>query len=362
MGIPPKTKLVKLKGALRYGRGIVMDLVLCDSSAINNMDISIVVPCLNERQHIATCVDSLSGQVTHLNTEVIVVDGGSTDGTLEELSRLKRRHANLKVVHNPKRITPVAMNLGVESASGKYVMMAIAHASFSSTYLSRLYDEIRARQADAVGGVMETRPRRQGAKAEAFAYCLSHKFGVGNAHFRIGTDEPILVDTVPFGLYLRDTLLKVGKYDPRLRRNQDIEMSKRLKAMGASIYLIPDAICYYYARSEWVAYVKSAFGNGLWNVLTVKLTGNRKSLSLRHFVPLIFLLSLIVPTTLMLVSKWIGLVSLASFFSYLVVLSWASFSWDPRVFFWRVVGFASLHLAYGYGSLYGLFRRPPKAP
>ncbi len=71
---------------------------------------------------------------------------------------------------------------------------------------------------------------------------LSSKLGVGNSYFRTGIKEIKEVDTVPFGCYKRNIFGKIGLYNTRLTRNQDIQLNKRLKNNNGKIILIPDCL------------------------------------------------------------------------------------------------------------------------
>lgn len=286
--------------------------------------------------------------------EILIVDGGSTDETQTIVRSWSERSPQIRLLHNKDKFTPFALNLGIEQALGKYVLIASAHSSFSSGYLEGLLSAIKSTAADAVGGIMQTRPRQPSNKSEAFAYCLSHKFGVGNSTFRTGTDRATEVDTVPFGLYLKETLVKIGSYNTQLIRNQDIEMSKRLIASGGRILLIPSVTCTYYSRESWRAFVKNAFENGKWNILTVKITKKWSSLSLRHFIPLFFLLSLLLPLGLAFVNGNLAFLILLPLAPYLGLLVHFSRSSKASAFAWRMIGFFSLHLAYGAGSFVAL--------
>ena len=176
-----------------------------------------------------------------------------------------------------------------------------------------------------------------------------------------GDDEEQEVDTVPFGCWRREVFEKYGLYDVRLVRNQDIELNKRIKRGGGKIYILPDTYCTYLARETWKALAKNNYGNGKWNILTVWYTKMFSSLSIRHFIPLLFVLSLIAPTLLALLWWPFILVSAASLLAYLCLVSIISFNLARRKglnFFYLVVTFFVLHLSYGWGSLVGILSLP----
>lgn len=289
--------------------------------------------------------------------EVLVVDGGSADQTRAIVNQLSETYPQLRLIDNPKKKTPFALNLGIENAHGEYILIASAHSSFDKGYIQTLFAEMETLNADVIGGVMETKIKNETPTAIAIKRVLSHKFGVGNATFRVGTKEAVAADTVPFGLYKTALLQSINGYDERLIRNHDIEMSKRILALGSRIFLTPKAKCYYYARETWSKLAKNNFDNGKWNLITAYYTKNLASLSLRHFVPLFFVLSLLVPTVLGLLFWPFILLALLSFGLYFLTLILVISKMDKKgtSFFHLLWTFIVLHMAYGIGSFIGLF-------
>ena len=322
------------------------------------MKVSIVVPCRDEEKHIVGCVDSLFALNFDEKLEVIVVDGNSTDRTPELLGELQGRHPALKVVINPNGITPVSMNKGIEAADGDYIMIASAHSDFDRNYLDVLYQEMIRLDASVVGGVMKTKVRNLNKKTAAILKVLSHPMGVGGAKFRTGVAELTKVDTVPFGLYKKSVMINLNGYDERLVRNQDIELSKRILKQGMSIYLVPSVSCNYYARESYLGIARNNYRNGYWNLLTVYITRNIESLSMRHFVPLGLVLALL--GSLVLGMFWFpGIFAFtAILLTYSIGVLYVSASINDRTTstLHLIWGFFTLHFSYGFGSLVGIFR------
>ena len=184
---------------------------------------------------------------------------------------------------------------------------------------------------------------------------LSDKFGVGGAKFRIGSDKIEEVDTVPFGCYKKEIFDRIGLYDERLVRNQDIELNKRLKRVGGKIYLVPDIQCTYYARETFIDLAKNSFENGRWNILTAYYTKTLSSLSFRHFVPLLFILLLLFLLIFSLVDKRFLPFFLAIFISYFIIILIRSWQIKQNTTLWhQIAAFLVLHFSYGLGSLVGL--------
>ena len=322
------------------------------------MKLSVIIPCFNEEKHIEKCVLSLlKNGFAQDEMEILLVDGMSIDQTRNIVAELNKNHPQLRLIDNPKKRTPFALNLGITNARGEYILIASAHSSFDQGYIQTLFHEMQRLEADVVGGVMETKIKNQTPTALAIKQVLSHKFGVGNAIFRIGTDEAIETDTVPFGLYKTVLLKSINGYDERLIRNHDIEMSKRIISKGGKIFLTPKTKCYYYARETWLKLAKNNFDNGKWNLITAYYTKNFASLSLRHFIPLFFVLSLLLPIFMSLVFWPFIFLTLLSFGLYFLTLIVVISKMDKKgtSFLHLLWTFVVLHISYGVGSFIGIF-------
>ena len=88
---------------------------------MNKDKISIIIPCFNFGEYIGECVNSIVQQ-TNENSEIIVVNDGSTDNTREILEKLVNRHDNLFVINKENKGVSAARNDGLRVATGKYVM------------------------------------------------------------------------------------------------------------------------------------------------------------------------------------------------------------------------------------------------
>lgn len=324
--------------------------------------LSVICPIYNEEKYIAQFLDSLLQQDYPKNDlEILLVDGMSKDKTRDIVAGYIANYPFIRLIDNPDKIVPYAMNRGIDAAKGDIIMRLDAHASYQPDYFSVLVNGLKRLNADNVGTVCKTDVLNKTPKTLAIREVLGNKFGVGNSTFRTGIDKEQVVETVPFGCWRKEVFEKYGKYDVRLVRNQDIELNKRIIRGGGKIYILPDTYCTYLARETWHALAKNNYGNGKWNILTVYYTKMFSSLSLRHFIPLLFLLSLIVPLLLALVWWPFALVSLASLLAYAGLLSAVSLKLALQKklnFFFLLITFFVLHLSYGWGSLMGILKLP----
>jgi cellulose synthase/poly-beta-1,6-N-acetylglucosamine synthase-like glycosyltransferase len=323
--------------------------------------VSVIVPCRDEGPFIAMCLDSiLSNDYPRDRLEILVVDGMSRDGTRSIVEDYAGRYNCIALLNNPKGITPTALNLGIERAAGEVILWMSAHNTYSINYISRSVACLEESGADNVGGIMITLPREKTVTGLAIVKCLGHRFGVGNSYFRVHPDRPKWVDTVFGGCYRREVFDRIGLFNEALVRGQDMEFNRRLQREGGRILLVPDIVSTYYARSEFGSFWKHNWINGVWAVLPF-LYSPIVPVSIRHLVPMVFVLSLIGSAIAAMIwppGFWILLV-LAGTYGFANLTSSFSVAWqqrDMRFFFLMPLVFGALHMGYGLGSLWGLLK------
>ena len=323
--------------------------------------VSVIAPCRNESRFIENTLNSiLQGDYPADRMELIVVDGMSTDGTREIVQRMAAKDSRIKLLDNPAQIQAVAMNIGIKASGGDYIIRLDCHSTFVPDYVRKCIEAAKRTGAEDVGGYMKTLPGADTRIANAIAEATSSKFGVGNSAFRlIGPERE--VDTVPFGTFRKELFDKIGLYDERLTRNEDLELSARIRKRGGRIVISPEIKLSYYNRATYTGLWQQAFNNALWNPYTIWLVGIGPSL--RHFVPMFFVLGLIAFMTgafFWLPFKWVflGYVLLYLFIGSAFAVRCAC---QRRVsVFLVLVSFLVLHVAYGLGSLWGVITTPFK--
>lgn len=292
--------------------------------------------------------------------EVLVVDGMSDDGTRVIVEDYAASQWCVRLIDNPARITPVGLNKGIGAAKGSVIMRLDAHAKISSDYISECVKSLKTFSADNVGGNMKTRPRGPGLVASAIVCTLSHPFGVGNSHFRISSAEPKWVDTVFGGCYKREVFEKIGYFNEKLVRSQDIEFNLRLKQIGGRTLLLPHIVTWYYARSDMLGFAKNNFRNGVWAILPFAYS-DVIPVSWRHLAPGAFIVSLIGTGTLGIFVApllWSWVVILGTYLAASLIAG-LQIGWRYRDYRYVVVMplvFGMLHFGYGFGSVFGLIR------
>ena len=310
----------------------------------NNLSfISIVIPCRNEEKFIASCLDSIiANDYSKEKMEILVVDGMSSDKTRIIVKNYKDKYPFINLLDNLKKITPAGINLGIKKAKGEIIIRLDAHAKYKSDYISKCLKFMEEYDADGVGGIIRTIPANNNLMAKAIALSLSDLFGVGDSYFRAGHREPKWVDTIFGGCYKKNVFEKIGLFNENLKRSQDIDLNLRLRKAGGKILLAPEIVAYYYPSSNLKDFFIHNIKDGIWAIFPLKFA--RIPLRLRHYIPLIFILSLplsiwlYIPTSLCFSAK----------------IAWKKKSF--RLFFVMPMVFAARHIGYGFGSLLGVIR------
>ncbi|HVE14422.1 MAG TPA: glycosyltransferase family 2 protein [Elusimicrobiota bacterium] len=254
--------------------------------------VSVVVPCRNEARRIAACLDSLlANDYPKELMEILVADGMSEDSTRDIVRTFAARHPFLRLLDNPKKIAPTALNIAIREARGDVILRMDAHAQCPPNYISTLVEWLEKSGADNVGCSWVTLPGADTAMAGAIAAGLAHPFGVGNARYRLGNREPEWVDTVPFGCYRRSTLERIGLFDEELVRDQDDELNHRLLRRGGKILLVPGISLSYYARDTLAKLWLMCYGYGYYKPLAARKAG--RVATVRQLAPAAFLLGLL---------------------------------------------------------------------
>jgi len=323
--------------------------------------VTIIIPCRNEEKFIGKCLGSIiNNNYPKDNLEVLVVDGRSEDRTRNIIEEYVRNNPFMKLLDNPRKIVPSALNIGIKKAKGEVIVRMDAHATYERNYISKCVEYLKKYNVDNVGGTMITAPRRDTLIGRSIVHALTSHFGVGNSDFRTGISEPKFTDTVFGGCYHKELFSKIGYFDENLERSQDVEFNLRLKRAGGKTLLTPDIVAHYYVLSNFKTFFKYNFKNGFWATYPLRFV-DHIPFSLRHMIPLAFILSLFgsaILAVFYLPFRWLFLVILILYFSTNIYFSAKIALKEKNLYYLCImpVIFTILHINYGLGSLCGLIK------
>lgn len=312
--------------------------------------VSLVIPLRNEEHHVGALIDALQAQTYAQIVDILFVDGMSTDRTRDIIAEYARRVPAIRILDNPDRIVPPAMNLGIRAARGDIVVRLDAHTLPAPDYVERCVHHLRETGAWNVGGAMRAQGR--GYVGGAIALATTSPFGIGGSPFHY-SEEPQYVDTVYLGAFPRWVLDSVGLYDERFIRNQDYELNHRIRKAGGAIYLAPDIKITYFPRDSLRALWRQYFQYGYWKVQTLRKHPDslkRRQLVAPVFVAELFgglLLGLLWRPTLVL---WA--VVLVAYLALATIFAFRRCRGEPDALRYLPlipVVFAMLHIAWGTG-------------
>ena len=330
-----------------------------DVQEMNNSElpkVTVIIPVRNEAAFIERSLGAvLSQEYPADRLEVLVIDGASDDGTRPIVQRMLDGYPSARLLDNPARIVPSALNIGLAEARGELIVRIDGHTIVAPDYVARCAQVQAETEADCVGGLMCAVGKTP--TGEAIALATAHPFGVGDSGFHYAT-EAQNADTVYMGAWTRHVFQDIGLFDEELVRNQDDEFNYRLRKAGGRIWLDPRIRSTYYTRSTWRSLWRQYFEYGFWKVRVFqKVPGSAR---LRHWIPPLFVLAVVGGLPAALVVPVLRPLYLGELVSYLLVSLAASCSIAARAGWQHLprlpLAFAVLHVAYGLGFWAGLAR------
>jgi len=324
--------------------------------------VSIIIPCRNEVRFIGPCLDSILNNGFPLDDlEILVIDGMSNDGTCNIIERYAARYPFIHLIYNAKKVTPYAINIGICAAKGGILMRLDAHAVCESNYIARCIRVVNNYGADDVGGTLRITARDKTLAGRAIVKALTLKFGVGNLKYRFSQpEEPQVVDTVAFFCCKRELFERIGLFNEKLTRIQDMEFKRRIARAGGKIMLAPGAFAEYQARSDFKSFCKHNWVDGLWIVLAFA-HAELMPVRPRHLAPaclIAVLLSTAILGTFLPLFRWafLAIAGLYALVGFLLSLRIAAAEREWRFVFLIPFTIAIMHATRGFGSLWGVVR------
>lgn len=319
-----------------------------------NNSVSIVIPCRNEEKYISKCIESFLNQSypQELIT-IIVADGMSTDKTREIIEEMKKEHNNIVMLDNKGLSAPKGMNLGIQYTNSDIVIIFGAHAYADKEFVMENVKALQNSEIGCSGGIITT--INDTVKGAAIAEAMSCPFGVGNALFRF-SDKETYVDTVAFGAYRRVVLNEIGFFDEELVRNQDDELNFRVEKSGAKILLSPKIKSTYFGRGDFKKLWRQYYQYGFWKVRVIQK--HKRPASIRHLIPLMFVLFLTIGGLLSIFSSIItmGYFTILGLYMLLDLIFSIKISVKKNIKYllYLIISFPILHISYGLGFILGI--------
>jgi succinoglycan biosynthesis protein ExoA len=314
-------------------------------------EISIVMPVRNEADAIDETLETVLSQVIDEPFEVVIAEGGSSDGTREILERWAAREPRVRLVDNPDGGAAEALNRALGVVRGRFLVRIDGHSRAPRDYVARLVRHLRSGACDGVGGRKRAVGRTPFGRAVAAAH--DSRFGIGDSKYHhAGPIE--LVDHVPFGAYRADLARLIGGWDERMHPNEDYEFDYRYGLAGGRLLLDPTIVIDWRVRETPLALAKQYYAYGKARFRT--LLRYPSSLHLRWLAPPALVLAVAAGAATAWTQQGRWLLAIAGG-GYLLFLVFASLALSRLVGPWLAprcaLALAAMHLPWGVGFLAG---------
>jgi len=330
----------------------------------DHVDISVLVPVLNEERHIRETVAAMQAQRFDGTMELLYADGRSEDRTREILLELAEHDPRIHVLDNPRRGTASALNVCLREARGEFIARMDAHTYYGDRYLAAGVERLGRGDTDWVSGPAVPKPT--GLVSRAVALALASWLGRGGSRKWDEDGESAgerELDTGVFGgVWHRSTVVDVGGWDERWPINQDSEMASRFLARGARLVCLPEMVGYYVPRNSLPKLARQYFRYGFYRARTFRR--HPQSLRRSHVIAPVLAATLVGTVA---GPRNIRLAARACIGAYLLAVlatgtSTAARARKPAEGAMLVAVLPAMHLGWGFGTLAGVARfGPPMA-
>lgn len=304
-------------------------------------DMVIAIPTFNEAGNIERLVSHFLSDCR--DAQILIVDGGSTDGTVEISRSLDRRYRRVTLLHNQRKLQAAGINLAAHWAAQngvRFLIRADAHAHYPKGFANGVLDRLKRLPTDSVVVPLIAQPTMGWAAANALLQ--QSWLGNGGAAHR-GTACSGYVDHGHHAGFRVSAFLALGGYDEALPAAEDVDFDHRLRSNGGAIYLSADKPVGYLPRNTPSAVFKQFFRNGYWRAHVWKKHGTVPST--RQILPCIAVLMVMAFAIIGLFIKLFFIIP-AAYLSAVLILSMHAGRTNPiRV---PQIGILALLTHFGY--------------
>ena len=327
-----------------------------------NPRISVIVTCFNAAETIDNCIRSVTSQ-NYPNTEVILVDAGSTDGTTSQALKVAGNRANFKLIVDESATTPArGRNKGAGAASGEFLAFTDSDCIAEPNWLSALVDPENWKQdVGAVGGktVFTGIPRERGM-LNALHGALGTRLGsAGSIEFYDGNHRGS-AKSLPScnAMYSSKVFKLTGGFDESLRYCEDSCLNAHIRRAGFRLAYTPKAVIHHQHRNSTGQFVRWMFDYGTGRGVAMKIDRGAITFPtlLLGVVPLLILglaIWRVFPLDLLLIT------TLAIYFGIDIVAALTKTRTPQEETLFYAVSYPLIHFSYAAGLASGLVRRKP---
>ncbi|MCX6438032.1 MAG: glycosyltransferase family 2 protein [Actinobacteria bacterium] len=317
--------------------------------------ISIILPVLNEADHLEESIHSILSQDYLGDIEIILAIGPSHDGTENIAQALADKDSRIVLVENPSGRTASALNIAIAATKYSIIVRVDGHSQIPKNYLTLISSILEETGAVNVGGVMDAQGRTLFERGVARA--MKSALGVGASRFHTGGAAGE-VDTVYLGAFRKDALLAAGGFDERFTRAQDWELNFRLRSVGGIIYFDPRLIVTYRPRPSVLALAKQYFNYGRWRRVVSRT--HQGTINYRYLAPPIAVLGSALSILMSLFLSIIFIIPLAIYLTFILLASFRIARSIGEIICMPLI-LLTMHMSWGLGFITSPKSLAPKA-
>ncbi len=229
---------------------------------------SVIVPVYNGAAVIERCLEALARQTVAPDSfEVIIVDDGSTDATVQRVEQWSagQRLCRLRVLRQQHAGPAAARNRGAAVAAAPYLLFTDADCQPVSGWVEALLGGFAA--PDAPAGLMGAYCSQQRSLAARFA-----QLEFEDRYRRMLRQPALDVVATYSAAFRRDVFLEAGGFDPGFPKanNEDVEFSYRLSQAGHTMRFVPAAQVSHPHDTSWLGYARTKMGRGYWRMVVYR--------------------------------------------------------------------------------------------
>lgn len=205
-------------------------------ASITNMPlVSVIIPCYNTAEYIQETLDSVFSQ-TYQNIEVIAIDDGSTDDTLQKLKENQKKHSQLKVIIQQNTYNIIARNNAMKHALGEYLVFLDSDDKIAHTYIEKCCEVA------------------ENDKSIAAVYSRADFFDAKNEQWKLPEfklPDFLYRNCIYISALIRKSEFdKIGGFDESLNQFEDWDLYISLVKNGGKLCKLPETLFYYRQRKD----------------------------------------------------------------------------------------------------------------
>ena len=313
---------------------------------------------VNEAHNVERLVSDLAAQDFPGEVEILIADGGSTDGSVERLrNSADRAGLAITILENPDRLVAHGLNVCIANATGDLIVRLDCKSHYPADYLRRSAIASEETGAWTIGGLLLTEARTPMGRAVGSA--MASSFG-GLGWTRSTGSRRVEVDTVYLGAFRPEAFRRAGLFDPGMGDNHDEEFNIRVRQAGGRVVSDPAVRAYYSPPDSFERVFGRYFSYGFYKVPV--MLKHRRIVTMRSLAPIAFVATSAVlaagavrfPRARRLLAAELGAYAVAASAFGAASIAKRREQWVllPRV----IAVFPTFHVAYAFGMIEGLRR------